>query len=680
MLDKLNEVEESKKKMLAIRDVALRALSPIEIVKRRFDKVAPSQSSHTLGSKAAKKLGISIHKGEGNEFEVKTLREMEQKYEEARKAERSAFDMITVLNSAVNVKTWRRTEAMRYFVKRMVISLAYVLIFFLMSCTAPDFNLPYETQWSESVKLAVEDSGLSSVNDPTSFWLWMDTNLAGNASTEGLVKYYDGDSSYGMSSGVYFMELNAVFGSIRVSRTEFISQNCTMPGKVSDKTGKGTGVVECLESSSLPTSSIYLVSDAVNATAVIHEAMQEEWIKANTSTVTTSMNVYNPSLTLFGIVEVSLERLLSGGYVTSVSAKSYKVPALTEGSSVSLSGRFAPSRTFQTVCSLLLFAMVSYEVYETRRDRLGIGNVRKELKMADAVNICMLFMIVVGDFYVYSVCTSTLEGIPFGESLHEYNGKYFDVEWMRTLLRREREASALYLLLNIMMLVPIMRYVPSIGPTVVALTNTVLNGTVLTFLFITTLVYLLSSFGYSAAFGADVSEFSSPWTAFIALFRMPFVEEWGKMDAAQGWIYSLFWFFFIIISTVFVNLLIAIISDVYPSLRERSESEWETLITEHLERMMRKTVYGFDKMHKMTAFNEAVWKRRNRILKGLDGLKHWKTSTGSASESAADGSPETFLSNIDMKDPSSIAGAIEVLTRSLASLGMDESKKKAKEE
>ena len=276
---------------------------------------------------------------------------------------------------------------------------------------------------------------------------------------------------------------------------------------------------------------------------------------------------------------------------------------------------------------MLILFMIGYEMMEARRDRSGRGNVRQELKVADWVNIVMLSIVLILDLYVYSVCKDTLDGISFDGSFDADSEKFFDVSMMQLLLRRERELAALYLILNITMFLPTLRYLPTYGPTVVALINTIVHKTVRTFLLITTVLYYLASFGYSAAFGADVAEFGKSTGSFVALFRMSYVEEWDMLNGASGWIYTAFWLIYIILSTVFVNLFIAIISTVYPQLHEHSESEWETLITEHLERMIRKSTSDVDDdLQLVSVFSSNMLKVRKRVLKGVDGLKHWTKS------------------------------------------------------
>jgi len=63
-----------------------------------------------------------------------------------------------------------------------------------------------------------------------------------------------------------------------------------------------------------------------------------------------------------------------------------------------------------------------------------------------------------------------------------------------------------------------------------------------------------------------------------------FAEEWetltglGRRDLAAG-----FFFFYVLFAIVLLNLFIGIITDVYPTARERSKAEWERTITQLLE-------------------------------------------------------------------------------------------------
>ena len=96
-----------------------------------------------------------------------------------------------------------------------------------------------------------------------------------------------------------------IFGSIRVSKEEFTSSNCTLPGNTKGRVRE----MECVSRSgtSAP-SAFYLVPNVDNATAEIQQAVDRKWFNDRTKSVVVSLNTYNPSMSLFGAIYVRLDR------------------------------------------------------------------------------------------------------------------------------------------------------------------------------------------------------------------------------------------------------------------------------------------------------------------------------------------------------------------------------------
>jgi hypothetical protein len=77
-------------------------------------------------------------------------------------------------------------------------------------------------------------------------------------------------------------------------------------------------------------------------------------------------------------------------------------------------------------------------------------------------------------------------------------------------------------------------------------------------------------------------------TALDALFKMPFAEEWQNLDTPKArWLTSIYWILFLILSVLLLNLLIAIVTQVYPSKLALSEDVWKATITDMMQLNLR---------------------------------------------------------------------------------------------
>jgi len=75
---------------------------------------------------------------------------------------------------------------------------------------------------------------------------------------------------------------------------------------------------------------------------------------------------------------------------------------------------------------------------------------------------------------------------------------------------------------------------------------------------------------------------------------------------------------YILFATIALNLLIAIVSDVYPRERKASDSLWETIVTQAIQDGLRLD----NTFHKVDQEQIKVWDRK-KVLLGKDGIKHW---------------------------------------------------------
>jgi len=134
----------------------------------------------------------------------------------------------------------------------------------------------------------------------------------------------------------------------------------------------------------------------------------------------------------------------------------------------------------------------------------------------------------------------------------------------------------------------IMKQAPRIGPMVVAVTDTITSHDVLLYIFIFAFFLLLFSMSFQIAYGTELDQFTRIDTAIFALFKMPFAEEWQNLDTPKArWLTTIYWMIFLILSVLLLNLLIAIVTQVYPEKLELSDAVWTATITENMQLQLR---------------------------------------------------------------------------------------------
>jgi hypothetical protein len=93
---------------------------------------------------------------------------------------------------------------------------------------------------------------------------------------------------------------------------------------------------------------------------------------------------------------------------------------------------------------------------------------------------------------------------------------------------------------------------------------------------------------FQIAYGTELDQFTQIDTALYALFKMPFAEEWQNLDTPKPrWLTTIYWAFFLILSVLLLNLLIAIVTQVYPKKLAQSEDVWKATITDMMQLNLR---------------------------------------------------------------------------------------------
>ena len=170
---------------------------------------------------------------------------------------------------------------------------------------------------------------------------------------------------------------------------------------------------------------------------------------------------------------------------------------------------------------------------------------------------------------------------------------------------------------------------------------------------------------FHITYGTEIEEFANILTSWDALFKMPFAEEWQNMDTENPRpLTYLFYIIFLILAVLMLNLLIAIVTQVYPQKLSISDERWKTLVRD----LMQKALLHQRRLRKLTnktnagaesppgspsKYSSGDGGRRGRInsrglekstlesclnnkliLEGIDGYNFWRISTGDGAAKA----------------------------------------------
>jgi len=156
-----------------------------------------------------------------------------------------------------------------------------------------------------------------------------------------------------------------------------------------------------------------------------------------------------------------------------------------------------------------------------------------------------------------------------------------DVSELFARLLQTSDLVAVMILLLAARVIKYLRIFPYWGPMVVAVVMTWLDPSVILYLGVTIGLTAALAVAFLVAFGAQVVEFSSLPASVFTLFTMSFAEDWHEVEGATFRpLNTIFYLFYVVFAVVLLNLFIGIVTDVYPKAREKSQQEWENLITD----------------------------------------------------------------------------------------------------
>jgi len=555
----------------------------------------------------------------------KSTRELDELLEKAQAERDRAAKMIEVMNSSATVRRWRRQNALKIFMKETSLLIIIVIAFCFMVQLSPDYNINVEREWASQIRDYLEMSTQEAVErDLASFILWISDDF--------LAKELKRRGNY-----TTFLDQNYLFGGIYVEKREhfalsddFIASSVNIAELGLD--GNSTELV-------LPVGDpTYVQSYFRNQTSV--------WNDGAIQFLKLEFNLRNPFYDLFGVVEISQEYTFVGLENFQITVRPFRLNY----------GRFPPSREFQVVIAVMLLFFSSYKL----RSWLLYSHRSRNRAEGWVIGI-LLFGILVFDVFIFLVTSE----IPADFE----NDEYLSLSRVHRLLEMERRMFAVFFLLSMIPLLNAARTIPSIGPVVVALLGTMLDNAVIVYLMVVAASCFLLTLTFHVGFGVNVIEFSTAVSTFSNLFLTPFVESWSGVEGIlqDSIVGSSLSVLYILFATIAINLLIAIVTDVYPNARKASDQEWEEIITDGIEDFLRDGMQHaqIDKNTLTIAF----W-NRELLLSGRDGIKHWRPED--VAEKAKEEHEETHKSEKGEKESSrtmeEILKQLDILTASVDAL------------
>lgn len=471
----------------------------------------------------------------------KPLRELQHILKELELQLVASTELIDVLNLSHSVRRWRNRHAMWQFFRRTTVLIGILVWFAMMVQLAPDYDVTAERSWRESLKAEIEDN----VQDVKSF----------EDMENWLVNEFPNQFRFNITDdSLIYMGYNRVIGGLKLEQT-------VLPLLAH-------GLVWQDASESLRETGESFVSILAQSTSEQISTVMNSTIRHNDTggmqVLSIEMNLYNPLHNIYGIVQATMSTSFYAGPSLDVSVQEFRVDYR----------RFPPSREFEGTVAGMILLLLSYAMHSK------IIRSRKPPAVVFVV-LALLLTVLVIDYQAFA----QTRGIRTNVSGSEFSswGEH------HRLLQTERRTVAVIFLLSMIPLLRAARSIPDIGPVIVALTNTITNLAVGIYLLVVAAACFLLAFCFHVGFGSSVSPWMTFGSTFYSLFYTPFVESWDGLEliASTSWSGLLAAASFIMFATININLLIAIVTDVYPKEREASDSMWEQFITEEIESSLR---------------------------------------------------------------------------------------------
>lgn len=320
-------------------------------------------------------------------------------------------------------------------------------------------------------------------------------------------------------------------------------------------------------------------TDIASNRALLEKLEQNNWVDKKTRAVFLDFNIYNFNLPMFTSCRVRFEFGPTGEMAAGMTALSYLIftQQATDSQIFSLNDYSFPSDRFTIVSALLLTFLVISELNDIIEQRLKyfkhVGNLYDVLIVA-----CVTVMIA----WEVQANKSVDDIMPISSELFDDNTNYIPV--LRSLYLTERLNDMLGIIL-ILIWVRVLQYtvyLPTFGPIVGALVNTLQEPSVLAFIFL--LLFFILGFMFSVRTAMSDLSFTSEYPLTFALLFNLMLGEWGDSVGYLNRIGTLLLCVFVLVMTIlFINIFISVISEVYDRVKTRTEQQYADSLNELIE-------------------------------------------------------------------------------------------------
>jgi len=159
--------------------------------------------------------------------------------------------------------------------------------------------------------------------------------------------------------------------------------------------------------------------------------------------------------------------------------------------------------------------------------------------------------------------------------------KYVNYQSAAFSASQEQDLIAVFVFLCVLRGLKLLRLSPFTGPVIQSLLDTLKTRTVITYIGLFILVLISFSISFAIAFGNDIFEHRNTGEAFIRLLRAVF-GDWDYEDLVESHRYlgPIFFVLFVTLASVFMmNLMIAILSEIYISVQKKNVNVWQRFVT-----------------------------------------------------------------------------------------------------
>eukprot|EP00299_Pterocystis_sp_00344_P012039 c5724_g1_i1.p1 GENE.c5724_g1_i1~~c5724_g1_i1.p1 ORF type:complete len:590 (+),score=124.53 c5724_g1_i1:437-2206(+) len=309
------------------------------------------------------------------------------------------------------------------------------------------------------------------------------------------------------------------------------------------------------------------------ATQMLTTMESESWISFERSKLFIDLSMYNPNMNLFGIVHMLIDRLPTGAVD--------KVAHVTTLSLLNDNDSDYVDRLPSVLTKVLFGILLTGLVWSELVDIIDFGPsryIRRPWNLYDLGTAILVLVVFILEFRASHLIDDL-------GHMNANEHKFYDMGLVSRIISAERDLIALLVVVAFVRMLNYLKTVPLIGPTVIAIVDTMTHPSVLIFGLVLFIFICAFSFAYTVALGWSVKNVSTVAVAFQTLYTTAIGLDF-QFDArmkANTISYILFFSFTIFNMLVLFNLLIAVISEVYPGKKHNSENNWRRMIYKAME-------------------------------------------------------------------------------------------------